>query len=151
MLKAAVLYFALVFGAGFVLGPIRILWTVPRFGTRMAELMDTPTIDRLSDRTRNGGAEIVNLLKAGSAYYAPGVSAAVMVEAILKDQRRIMPCAAYLTGQYGLEGLFVGVPAKLGANGVEQIIELKLTDEEAKALRQSADIVKKSMTEAKLI
>ena len=87
-------------------------------------------IDKIVDRTRNGGAEIVNLLKAGSAFYAPAASAILMAEAYLKDQKRIVPCAAWLEGQYGVKGLYVGVPAIIGAGGVERIIELELSSEE---------------------
>ena len=93
-------------------------------------------------RTRKGGAEIVNLLKTGSAYYAPSAAVVEMVEAILKDKKKILPCAAYLEGEYGIKGLFVGVPVKLGARGVEQIIEIKLTAEENAALQKSAASVK---------
>ncbi len=118
---------------------------LPRFSTvsgiPITELMDQATIDRLVQRTRDGGIEIVNLLKTGSAYYAPASSAVEMAEAIVKDQKRILPCAAYVTGQYGLKDLFLGVPVKLGKDGVEDIIELKLTDDEMKALRVSADSV----------
>ena len=93
-------------------------------------------------RTRDGGAEIVKYLKAGSAYYAPSAAVVEMVEAILKDKKKILPCAAYLEGEYGINGLFVGVPAKLGARGIEQIIEVKLTAEESAALKKSADSVR---------
>ncbi|MBI4461972.1 MAG: malate dehydrogenase, partial [Acidobacteria bacterium] len=93
-------------------------------------------------RTRQGGAEIVNLLKTGSAFYAPSAAIVEMVEAILKDKQRILPCAAYLEGEYGIRGLFVGVPVKLGARGIEQIIEIKLTPEEDAALKKSAAAVK---------
>jgi len=92
-------------------------------------------------RTRNGGIEIVNLLKTGSAYYAPSAAATEMVEAILKDKKKILPCAVCLQGEYGIKDLFVGVPCKLGSNGLEQIIEIKLTPEEQAALRKSADAV----------
>ena len=110
-------------------------------GIPITELMDQATLDRLIKRTRDGGIEIVNYLKTGSAYYAPSAAATEMVEAILKDKKKILPCAAYLEGEYGINGLFVGVPCKLGANGLEQIIEIKLTDEEQAALRKSADSV----------
>ena len=93
-------------------------------------------------RTRDGGAEIVKYLKTGSAYYAPSAAATEMVEAILKDKKKILPCAAYLEGEYGISGLFVGVPCKLGAKGLEQIIEIKLTADEQAALQRSADSVK---------
>jgi malate dehydrogenase len=104
--------------------------------------MDQATIDRIVDRTRNGGAEIVKYLKTGSAYYAPSAAATEMVEAILKDKKKILPCAAYLEGEYGINGLYVGVPCKLGSKGIEQIVEIKLTDDEKAALQKSADSVK---------
>jgi len=103
--------------------------------------MDKATLDRIVQRTRDGGAEIVKYLKTGSAYYAPSSAATEMAEAILKDKKKILPCAAYLQGEYGIKGLFVGVPCKLGARGLEQIIEIKLTDEEQAALKKSADAV----------
>lgn len=113
----------------------------PRFtsvgGIPLAELLSKDKIDSLVDRARKGGAEIVALLKTGSAYYAPGASVCQMVEAILKDQRRILPCAAYLEGEYGAKGIFLGVPVKLGAKGVEQVIELKLNTDEKQALQKS--------------
>jgi malate dehydrogenase len=119
---------------------------LPRYSTvagiPITELMDQATIDRLVQRTRDGGAEIVKHLKTGSAYYAPSAAVAEMVEAILKDKKKIVPCAAYLEGEYGITGLFVGVPCKLGAHGIEQIIEIKLTPEEHAALKKSADSVK---------
>jgi malate dehydrogenase len=110
-------------------------------GIPITELMDKATLDRLIQRTRDGGAEIVKYLKTGSAYYAPSSAATEMVEAILKDKKKILPCAAYLQGEYGIKGLFVGVPCKLGARGLEQIIEIKLTDDEQAALKKSADAV----------
>ena len=111
-------------------------------GIPLTELLDQATLDRLVDRARNGGAEIVKYLKTGSAYYAPSAAAVEMVESILKDKKKVLPCAAYLEGEYGVNGLFVGVPCKLGARGLEQIIEIKLTDEEQAALKKSADAVK---------
>jgi malate dehydrogenase len=111
-------------------------------GIPLTELMDKPTLDRLIQRTRDGGAEIVKYLKTGSAYYAPSAATAEMVEAILKDKKKILPCAAYLKGEYGINGLFVGVPCKLGERGLEKIIEIKLTDDEQAALKKSADAVK---------
>jgi malate dehydrogenase len=111
-------------------------------GIPITELMDAATIERLVQRTRDGGAEIVKYLKTGSAYYAPSAAVCEMVEAILKDKKKIVPCAAYLEGEYGISGLFVGVPCKLGARGIEDVIEIKLTAEEAAALRKSADAVK---------
>jgi malate dehydrogenase len=119
---------------------------LPRYSTvagiPITELMDKETLDRLVQRTRDGGAEIVKHLKTGSAFYAPSAAAVEMVEAILKDKKKILPCAAYLQGEYGISGYYVGVPCKLGARGLEQIIEIKLTDEEAAALKKSADSVK---------
>jgi malate dehydrogenase len=125
---------------------------LPRYSTvagiPITELISKERIDAIVDRTRNGGAEIVNLLKT-SAWYAPGASTVEMVEAILKDKRKILPCAAYLQGEYGYDGLFVGVPVKLGRNGLEKIIEIKLTGEEKKALDHSADAVKELVEKLK--
>jgi malate dehydrogenase len=119
---------------------------LPRYSTvagiPITELMDSATIERLVQRTRDGGAEIVKYLKTGSAYYAPSAAVTEMVEAILKDKKKILPCAAYLEGEYGLQGLFVGVPCKLGTRGIEQIIEIKLTPQEKTALEKSAGAVK---------
>ena len=119
---------------------------LPRYSTvagiPITELMDSATVERLVQRTRDGGAEIVKYLKTGSAYYAPSAAVTEMVEAILKDKKKILPCAAYLDGEYGLKGLYVGVPVKLGAQGIEQIIEIKLTPEEKAALDKSAASVK---------
>ncbi|PWU02832.1 MAG: malate dehydrogenase [Terriglobia bacterium] len=110
-------------------------------GIPLSELMDQATIDRIVDRTRNGGAEIVKHLKTGSAYYAPSAAAVEMAESILRDKKKVLPCAAYLEGEYGIHGLFVGVPVKLGARGIEQIYEVKLTAEEQAMLKKSADAV----------
>jgi malate dehydrogenase len=110
-------------------------------GIPLTELMDKATLDRLIQRTRDGGAEIVKHLKTGSAYYAPSAATTEMVEAILKDKKKILPCAAFLQGEYGISGLFVGVPCKLGARGLEQILQIKLTNEEQAALKKSADAV----------
>ena len=125
---------------------------LPRYSTvagiPITELIAKDRIDAIVDRTRNGGAEIVNLLKT-SAWYAPGASTVEMVEAILKDKRKILPCAALLQGEYGYNDLFVGVPVKLGRNGLEQIIEIKLTEEEAAALKKSADAVKELVEKLK--
>jgi malate dehydrogenase len=119
---------------------------LPRYSTvagiPITELMDESTLGRLVQRTRDGGAEIVKYLKTGSAYYAPSAAVTEMAEAILKDKKKILPCAAYLEGEYGLQGLFVGVPCKLGARGIEQIVEIKLTPEEKTALDKSAGAVK---------
>lgn len=118
---------------------------LPRFSTvagiPITELMAQDRIDALVERTRNGGAEIVALLKTGSAYYAPASAAVEMAESILKDKKKILPCAAYLQGEYGQQDLFIGVPVKLGAKGVEDIIEITLTGEEKQALQKSADAV----------
>ena len=118
---------------------------LPRYstvaGVPITELMSPDRIEALVERTRKGGAEIVGLLKTGSAYYAPASAAVEMAEAILKDKKKILPCAAYLEGEYGINNLFIGVPVKLGANGVEAIMEITLTDEEKKALHDSAGAV----------
>ena len=111
-------------------------------GIPITELMDEDQIQRLVVRARQGGGEIVALLKQGSAYYAPSASITQMVESVLLDKKRILPACAYLEGEYGITGLCVGVPVKLGANGVEQVIEINLTDEERGALQNSADSVK---------
>src|SRR6202000_1619981 len=110
-------------------------------GIPITELIAKDRLDSIIQRTRDGGAEIVKYLKTGSAYYAPSSAATEMVEAILKDKKKILPCAVYLQGEYGINGLFVGVPCKLGSNGLEQIIEIKLTAEEQAALQKSADSV----------
>jgi len=110
-------------------------------GIPLAELMSQATIDAIVDRTRNGGAEIVKYLKTGSAYYAPSAAAVEMAESVLKDKKKVMPCAAYLEGEYGIKGLFVGVPCKLGARGIEQIYQVKLTAEEQAMLNKSAEAV----------
>ena len=111
-------------------------------GIPLPELLSKEKLEAIVTRTRKGGAEIVNLLKTGSAYYAPSAAAVEMVEAILKDKKKILPCAVYLEGEYGINGLFVGVPVKLGANGVEQIIEVKLSPEDKAALDKSAASVR---------
>lgn len=119
---------------------------LPRYsavaGIPLTELLDEPTIDRLVQRTRDGGAEIVGHLKTGSAYYAPASAVVEMVEAVVRDKKRILPCAAWLTGQYGIHDLYVGVPVKLGARGVESIIEIGLTESESAALQASAEAVR---------
>ena len=107
-------------------------------GIPLTELMDQATIDRIVNRTANGGAEIVKYLKTGSAYYAPSAAAVEMAESILKDKKKVLPCAAYLEGEYGINGLFVGVPVKLGASGIEKIYEIKLTEDETAKLHKSA-------------
>ena len=109
-------------------------------GRPLTEILPQEAINRLVERTINGGAEIVGLLKTGSAFYAPSAAAACMVEAIVLDKKEIMPCAAYLQGEYGIKDTVIGVPVKLGKNGIEQIIELALTDDEKKALQSSAEV-----------
>jgi malate dehydrogenase len=119
---------------------------LPRYttvcGIPIPQLMSKDIIDKLIERTRKGGAEIVSYLKSGSAFWAPAASVAEMVECVIRDKKRILPCSAYLRGEYGIEGLFIGVPIKLGRNGVEQIIELALNDDEKEALHQSAASVR---------
>ena len=123
---------------------------LPRYSTvagiPLPDLLPKEKIDAIVERTRKGGAEIVNLLKTGSAYYAPSAAAVEMVEAILKDKKKILPCAVYLEGEYGINGLFVGVPVKLGSKGAEEIIQIKLTAEENAALQKSAGSVKELVT-----
>jgi malate dehydrogenase len=119
-------------------------------GIPITQLMDKATLDAIVTRTRNGGAEIVKHLKTGSAYYAPSAGAVQMAEAIVKDERRILPCAAWLEGEYGMKGLFLGVPCKLGKNGLEKIIEVELTADEKDALSKSADAVREPMAAIKL-
>jgi malate dehydrogenase len=118
---------------------------LPRYSTvagiPIIELLSKERIDALIDRTRKGGAEIVGLLKTGSAFYAPASAAVEMAESILKDKKKILPCAAYLEGEYGLNNLFIGVPVKLGKNGIEEIVQISLTDDEKEALQKSADAV----------
>jgi malate dehydrogenase len=119
---------------------------LPRYSTvagiPITELLDAATIARLVQRTRDGGTEIVKYLKTGSAYYAPGAAVAEMVEAIFRDKNKILPCAAYLEGEYGVHGLFMGVPCKLGERGIEQIFEIKLTEQEQAEFEKSASAVK---------
>ncbi len=127
---------------------------LPRYSTvagiPITELMDKPTVDRLVKRTRDGGIEIVNYLKTGSAYYAPSSSAVLMVESIVKDKKRILPCAAFLEGEYGLRDTFAGVPVKLGRQGIDQIIQIKLNPDEQAALEKSAADVKQSIAKLTL-
>ncbi len=124
---------------------------LPRYttvsGVPIIELLPPDTIERINDRTRKAGTEIVNLLKTGSAYYAPGAAVAEMVEAIVRDKKRLMPCSVLLQGEYGLHDVFIGVPIILGRNGMEKIVELKLTEDELKALHQSAEEVRKGITD----
>jgi len=127
---------------------------LPRYttvsGIPLSQLLPKETIDRLVDRTRKGGGEIVNLLKTGSAFYAPSAGVIQMAEAVLKDKKRILPCCVYLNGEYGLKDICFGVPVKLGAKGIESIIELELNEEEKKLMAKSAESVKKSIAELKL-
>jgi len=126
---------------------------LPRYSTvagiPITELLPRERIEAMVERTRSGGAEIVGLLKTGSAYYAPASAAVEMAEAILKDKKKILPCAALLEGQYGIRDLFIGVPVKLGENGIEDIIEIQLTDEEKAALNRSADAVRSLVADMK--
>ena len=119
-------------------------------GIPITQLMDRATLDGIVDRTRNGGAEIVKFLKTGSAYYAPSSGAVQMVEAIVNDQKRILPCSAWLEGEYGMKGHFLGVPVKLGRNGIERILEVTLTADERTALEKSAAAVVEPMSVVKL-
>ena len=118
-------------------------------GIPVTELIPADRLAAIEKRTREGGAEIVGLLKTGSAYYAPASGAVEMAEAILRDKKKILPCAAYLQGEYGIKDLFVGVPVKLGERGVEKIIEIKLNDDENKALQRSAEAVRKLVEDMK--
>jgi malate dehydrogenase len=119
-------------------------------GIPVTQLMDRAKLDAIVDRTRNGGAEIVKHLKTGSAYYAPSSGAVQMAEAIVNDQRRILPCAAWLQGEYGMKDLFLGVPCKLGKGGLQKIIEVELTKDERAALEKSAEAVREPMRAVKL-
>jgi malate dehydrogenase len=133
--------FALVLGGhGDTMVPLPSMATVG--GVAITELLPQDRVEAIVDRTRGGGAEIVGLLKSGSAYYAPSAAVVEMVDSILLDQKRILPCAAFLQGEYGIEELFVGVPVKLGASGIEEIVELELQDNELEDLRNSAGAVR---------
>ena len=124
-----------------------------RGGIPLTELTDQATIDRLVQRTRDGGAEIVKYLKTGSAYYAPSAATVEMVESILKDKKKVLPCAAYLEGEYGVKGLFAGVPVKLGANGIEKIYQSEIDsrmsrpqlDKSAAAVKELIDVIKQKV------
>ena len=119
-------------------------------GIPVSQLLDRKTLDAIVDRARNGGAEIVKFLKTGSAYYAPSSAAVQMCEAIALDKKRVLPCAAWLEGEYGMKGLFLGVPCKLGRKGLEKILEIELTSAERVALGKSADAVREPMAAVKL-
>lgn len=127
---------------------------LPRYctvaGIPITELLSQERIDAIVQRTRDGGAEIVNLLKTGGAYYAPGAAVAEMIEAILKDKKKILPCASYLNGEYGVKGFYVGVPVKLGRDGIEQVIEIKLTAEEQATFDKSAAAVRELLDKLSL-
>ncbi|MFW5908207.1 MAG: malate dehydrogenase, partial [Desulfosalsimonas sp.] len=127
-------------GHGDTMVPLPRLSTVA--GIPITELISKDRIESIVDRTRKGGAEIVSLLKTGSAFYAPASAAVEMAESILMDRKKILPCAACLEGEYGIKGLFIGVPVKLGKKGIEEIIEIRLTEEESAALKKSADAVR---------
>jgi malate dehydrogenase len=133
--------FALVLGGhGDSMVPLPSIATVG--GVAITNLLPQIRVEAIVDRARNGGAEIVQLLQSGSAFYAPSAAVVEMVDSILLDQKRILPCAAYLQGEYGIDDLFVGVPVKLGASGVEEIVELELAEEELEALKNSAGAVR---------
>lgn len=127
---------------------------LPRYtsiaGIPLTQMLDSEKIEQLVDRTRKGGTEIVNLLKTGSAYYAPSSAAVQMVEAVVKDKKRVLPGAVYVTGQYGLNDIYVGLPAKYGKNGVEEILEIELSDDEMAALHKSAEGVKGNIEKLKI-
>jgi malate dehydrogenase len=122
---------------------------LPRYttvtGVPITELISPERIEAISTRTRNGGAEIVNLLKTGSAYYAPAAATVKMAASIVRDTHHVLPCSAYLTGQYGLDKVYVGVPCQLGKQGIEKILELELTDQERQSLHASAEVYKNTL------
>jgi malate dehydrogenase len=126
---------------------------LPRYSTvagiPITELLSPERIEAIVDRTRKGGAEVINLLRTTSAYYAPGASVAKMVEAILKDKHLILPCSAYLQGEYGLHDMYFGVPVKLGRDGVEQILEIQLTPDEREMLDKSVALVRNTLANLK--
>lgn len=124
---------------------VPLVSTVSVGGIPLVELLDRERIEAIVERTRKGGGEIVGLLKTGSAYYAPSAAATQMVESIVRDKKRILPCACWLEGEYGLEGLFLGVPCKLGRGGVEEVLEVSLSDDERAALEASAADVRETM------
>jgi malate dehydrogenase len=131
-------------GHGDTMVPLASYTTIS--GIPLTQFLPQERIDKLVDRARTGGAEIVGLLKTGSAYYAPAAASVQMVEAIVLDKKRILPCSAWLQGEYGLTDLFLGVPCKLGRGGLEQVIEVSLTEAERSALRKSADAVRETMS-----
>jgi len=119
-------------------------------GIPVTQLLERSQLDAIVDRTRNGGAEIVKYLKTGSAYYAPSSGAVQMAEAIVRDQKRILPCAAWLEGEYGMKGVYLGVPCKLGRRGLEKVLDVQLTADERAALAKSAEAVREPMKAVKL-
>src|SRR5881628_568469 len=119
-------------------------------GIPVSQLLDRAALDQIVERTRNGGAEIVSYLKTGSAYYAPSAAVVQMVEAIVRDKQRVLPCAAWLEGEYGLSGMYCGVPCKLGRKGLERILEVELTAQERAELQKSAEAVKQTMAAVSL-
>jgi malate dehydrogenase len=135
-------------GHGDTMVPLVTYTTVA--GVPVTQLLDAALLDKVVDRTRNGGAEIVAFLKTGSAYYAPSAAVVEMAESIVRDKKRILPCAAWLEGEYGLAGMYCGVPCKLGKRGLEKILELKLSAAEAAALKKSAEAVKQTMAAVQL-
>src|SRR5216110_339042 len=135
-------------GHGDMMVPLVSYTTVS--GIPVSQLLDKAKLDQIVERTRNGGAEIVGYLKTGSAYYAPSAAVVQMVEAIVRDKKRILPCAVWLQGEYGLSGMYCGVPAKLGRKGLEQVLEVELTPQERAALQKSAEAVKQTMAAVKL-
>src|SRR5205809_729831 len=135
-------------GHGDTMVPLTSCTTVS--GIPVTQLLDQAALDTIVERTRNGGAEIVAFLKTGSAYYAPSAAVVEMVEAIVKDKKRMLPCAAWLEGEYGLSGVYCGVPCKLGRNGLEKILEVKLSPDEQAALKKSAEAVKETMAAVSL-
>ena len=128
---------------------VPLLSTTTVSGIPISRFLDRKTLDAIVERTRNGGAEIVRHLKTGSAFYAPSAGAVQMVEAIVRDEKRVLPCAAWLEGEYGMSGIFLGVPCTLGRKGLERIIEVELTGEERTALEKSADAVRELMAALK--
>ena len=135
-------------GHGDTMVPLTSYTTVS--GIPVTHFLSKPTLDKIIERTRNGGAEIVAFLKTGSAYYAPSAAVVQMADAIVHDKKRILPCAAWLQGEYGLSGMFCGVPCKLGRNGLEKILEVKLSPDEQAALKKSAEAVKETMAAVSL-
>src|SRR5213595_997544 len=135
-------------GHGDTMVPLTSYTTVS--GIPVTQLLDQATLDTIVERTRNGGAEIVSFLKTGSAYYAPSAAVVQMVAAIVRDKKRVLPCAAWLEGEYGLSGIYCGVTCKLGRSGLEKILEVKLSPDEQAALKKSAEAVKETMAAVKL-